>query len=851
MSRGFSPSLHLGFGRRLPVVLQAEAAECGMACLAMILGWHGRAIDLGTMRQRHALSLKGMTLRHLVDLAGRMDLTARALRVEIEDLAVLQTPCILHWGLNHFVVLQSVRGHRVTIHDPARGCRRLSLEEVSREFTGVALELTPTTDFVKAKAQRAMRLRDLFVNVKGIGAALVRILLLSLGIELVAILLPIASQIIVDEVIVNADLDLLLVVGAGMTLLLAIQLALGVVRTWAVMLTGATLSYQWSGGLFDHLSRLPLDFFEKRHVGDVISRFSALATIEKALTTDMMQAVLDGIMSVLMIVMLVVYGGSLTLVVVAFTAALVVLRILAFRGYRDATEEVIVAEARQESHFIETVRGMASVKLLNLRERRRGTWMNQFVAATNARLRLQRADLIFGRAGDLVHGAAHLVLLVCGARAVIQHSMSFGMLVAFLAYADQFAQRAGALVQSAFNLRMLDVQAERLADIVRAAPEVAGTAADEAAIALPAIGAPRGALAISKLAFRYGADEPWVFSNLTAAVKPGSCFAIVGPSGCGKTTLMKVMMGLMAASEGCVCLDGRDIRTMGGEGYRRRIAGVMQNDGLFAGSIAENIACFDERPDPGWIRACAERAAIVTDIERMPMGFETLVGDMGSTLSGGQKQRVVLARALYRRPDILFLDEATSHLDEATEAKIAEALQGLDMTRIVIAHRPATIASADEALTLGAPHTFAPARRIDTQEKHDRRSVSATYGMIVSEARLGGKARGELSPSVTTHGSRRLVRPPIAKPTVHLQDEACGGHKIRRSVRPKHWRQTAARPSRWCPGEDSNLHGFHHWYLKPARLPIPPPGQRALLTRRAAALSMRWRPARVTPCRPR
>ncbi len=724
--------LKFGFGRRLPVLLQAEAAECGMACLAMVLGYHGRAVDLGTMRARHALSLKGMTLRNLIDLSATMGLSTRALRVELDDLGRLRTPCILHWGLNHFVVLAERRRKDIVIHDPARGRRTLSLTEASREFTGVALEVQPNQSFVREKAQRRFGIPDLFRGLAGIRGAMAQILALSLGIELVAILMPVASQIVIDEVIVNGDRDLLLVVGLGLALLLLLQLGLGVTRTWAIMLTGSKLNYQWSGSLFDHLSRLPLDYFQKRHVGDVISRFGSLSTIQKGLTTDLVQAALDGLMSIGMLIMLFVYGGWLALVALASTALNAGLRLIAYKAYREGTEEALIAEARQQSHFIETVRGMASVKLLNLRERRRGVWMNQFVQALNARLRLQRLDLVFGRGNEFLFGADRLVLLVLGAGAVIDQRMSLGMLVAFLAYRDQFSTRIGNLMQAGFQLRMLNVQTDRLADIVLTEPEEnaaalpaptplpaspgALPAPDGAPTATPLVpimarsGAVRGAaLRATGLSLRYGADEPWVFRDLDLSVPAGSCLAITGPSGCGKSSVMRVMMGLIAPTEGAVLVDGRDIRAGGTAASRSRSAGVMQDDGLFAGSIAENIACFDERPDLGWIRECAARAAILDDIARTPMGFETLVGDMGSTLSGGQRQRVILARALYRRPEILFLDEATSALDEPTEAVIAAALRDLKMTRVIVAHRPATVAHADLRYDFSASRAEVPA----------------------------------------------------------------------------------------------------------------------------------------------
>lgn len=686
-----SATLNFGFRRRVPVVLQTEAAECGLACLAMLLAYYGHPIDLATLRRRYSVSLKGATLRHLMEIAGAMGLCVRALRLEMRDLSRLRLPCILHWDLNHFVVLEHVGSRAVTINDPIAGRRELSFGEVSRLFTGVALEAHPSQFFVKKDERETLRLRDLFRNVRGLGPALAQILLLSLGIEAVALLIPIASQIIIDEVVVNADQDLLLVVAIGLGLLLFVQLAVAVARGFAIMLTGSRIALQWSTSLFDHLTKLPLDYFESRHVGDLISRFGALTTIQKSLTTDLVQAVLDGIMAVGMLVMLFLYGGWLGFVAMASVSINVVLRVVAYRSYKEGTEEAILNEAKQQTHFIETMRGIASVKLLGLEERRRGIWVNHFVEALNARLRLQRLDLLFGRANEFLFGADRVILLVLGAKMVLADNMTLGMLVAFLAYKDQFTVRVGNLLTSGLQLRALNVQTERLSDIVLAEPEAKkqGTAGD---LSVQGGGSK---LVASGISLRYGDHEPWIFRNADLSIEAGQCCAITGQSGCGKTSLMKVLMGLLRPTEGSISIDDYDVRTFSATNYRRSIAGVLQEDGLFAGSIAENISGFDDHPDMALIEECAAQAAILADIRRAPMGFETLVGDMGSTLSGGQKQRIVLARALYLKPRILFLDEATSHLDEPTEALIAGTLRDLRMTRIIAAHRPGTVAHAD------------------------------------------------------------------------------------------------------------------------------------------------------------
>jgi ATP-binding cassette subfamily B protein RaxB len=690
-------ALQFGFARRLPVILQAEAAECGIACLAMVAGYHGHQIDLGTLRRRYSISLKGATLRSLMAVADHMGLATRALRLELKDLLRLHLPCILHWGMNHFVVLERVRSNSIIIIDPARGRRTVPFREVSNEFTGVALEASPTKLFVKKDERNLLRLRDLFRNLTGLGPALLGILLLSLGLETVVLLMPIAAQVIIDEVIVNADRDLLLVVGVGLALLLLMRSMFGIARTWAIMRVGTTLNLHWNSGLIDHLIRLPLDYFEKRHVGDIISRFGSLTVIGKSLSTDLVQAVLDGIMSIGAMVLLFIYGGWLGFVALITVALDATLRVVAYRPYREHTAASIVYEAKQQTHFIETVRGMASVKLLSLGDRRRATWLNHLVDTLNARLRLQRLDLVFSQANELLFGADRLILLLLGAYTVMNGRMTLGMLVAFLTYKDQLSSRMGSLLTTALQIRMLNVQCDRLADIAMAEPEERGGGHP------PVEYRAASDLRADNLSFRYGDNEPWIFHNMSFSIQAGRCVAITGPSGCGKTSLLKVLMGLFSPTEGSIHVGGiDDLHTIGAANYRDRIAGVMQDDGLFAGSIAENICNFDESPDIAAIEDCAARAAILDDIRRMPMGFDTLVGDMGSTLSGGQKQRIMLARALYRRPTILFLDEATSHLDEPTEAIIAAGLRDLNMTRVIVAHRPATVAHADEVVSFSS-----------------------------------------------------------------------------------------------------------------------------------------------------
>ena len=719
--------LNFGWGRRLPVILQTEVAECGVACLAMILGFHGHRVDLGTLRRHYAVSLKGATLDDLTRIAVALGLATRAVRLDLNELAKLRTPCILHWSLNHFVVLSRVHGKSITIHDPARGKRRVSLEEASREFTGVALEAVPTKTFTRKK-EPTLGFGYLLRSLSELRGTAATVIILSVCLEVVALLLPIGSQVIVDEVITAYDYDLLLVVAAGIVVLMLIQLALDAARSWTIAVVQTSISLHWSASLFDQMMRLPLEYFAKRHVGDVISRFGSLAIVQKSLTTDVILSLFDGIMSIGMLIMLFLYGGWLAGIALASTFINALFHVSVYQPYRQSTEEAIIHDARQQTHFIETLRGIASVKLLGLTERRRVAWVNHFVNSLNAKFRLLRLDLVFGRADDLLTGGDRLIMLVLGAKMVMSGTMSLGMLVAFLAYRDQFATRVRNLIGTGFQLQMLSLQLTRLADIVLAEPEqgVGGVSNISPTTSIKFLGE---ALRADNVSYRYGEYEPWVFRNISLDIPPGASVAITGPSGCGKTTFLKILMGLVRPTEGVISCSGMNISALNSAAYRERIAGVLQDDGLFAGSLAENICGFDAHPDPEWMTECADRAAILDDIRQMPMGFETLVGDMGSTLSGGQKQRVILARALYRRPAILFLDEATSHLDEATEAVVAQALRDLQITRVIVAHRPATIAHADRVINL------------EELEQSTLSSVRSTAGEATQPLRIPGAAR--------------------------------------------------------------------------------------------------------------
>lgn len=681
-------------------MLQTEAAECGLACLAMVAGHYRHRSDLLSLRKHYDVSLKGMTLHDIVRLAHKLKLSTRAVKAEMEDLGRLRLPCILHWSHNHFVVLVRVAKRGATIHDPAFGHRNLAFEEISRHFTGIAMEVWPSPGFERKTECVRIRIFDLVRNTDGFLRAANQIFLMSLFLETLVIATPIAFQIVLDEVIVLNDQDLLLIVVLGLGLILAFRAVVDFVRSWSIMAAGATLTLQWKMTLFRHLIHLPLSFFERRHVGDLASRFGSLDVIQKTLSTEVISAIVDGIMSVALLGMMWLYQPLLAALAVGVMVLYGILRSVAYHLYRQANEQSIVCSARENTHFLETLRGMPSIKALVIGDRRQSTWNNYLADRVGADLHVQRLDLVFRTANTILFGADRIVIVYLGAMSVLSGSLTVGMLVAFLAYKDQFSTRIAKLLDTAIKAKLLELHSERVADIALAEAE------EEALAHTPFFPAEDGperrtvTLNAQGITFRYGDNEPMVINDFSIEIDAGECVAIVGPSGAGKTTLLKILAGLLLPTEGTLLLNGIPVAAMGMEQYRSQIGCVLQDDRLFAGSIADNIAAFLPNPEPDRIQHAAKLAAIHQEILRMPMGYETLVGDMGSSLSGGQLQRVVLARALYRSPRILLLDEATAHLDEENERVINSAIRSLPISRIIVAHRRSTIDMADRAVPI-------------------------------------------------------------------------------------------------------------------------------------------------------
>jgi len=680
--------------RRLPEIRAVAAAECGLACLAMIASYHGRESDLNTLRRQHPISLNGATLAMVMDIAAKLGLAGRPLRLEMGHLRSLRTPAILHWDMNHFVVLRQVGRSGLTIHDPAFGVRRCSFTEVSKHFTGIALELTPVESFRPQCAAPKLSLFDFLGQMSGLAPVLIQTLVLSAVLQLYVLASPFYMQIVVDNAIAKDDHDLLLVLALGFALFLLINTGATLIRGKLLIHAQSTLAFQMGAGLFRHLLRLPMAYFEKRHVGDLVSRFTSTEPVRTLLAEGLVTALIDGVMATLTAVMMFLYRPTLGLVVLAALALYLGLRVASYHLMRRRWLDLIAVRSRESTTFIETMRAVQSIKIFTRETERGAMWMNRYAEVVRAEASTNLLKQVFQIANGLIFGLENVVIIYLGAQAALAGEMTVCMLFAFISYKQQFVDKAARLVERAIEYRMLDLHLERLADIALAEPEQGHSR--PMAYQQPI----KGNIEVRDLCFRYAEGEPFVLQNVNLSIGAGEYVAITGPSGCGKTTLLKVILGLLEPTSGEILIDGVPLCILGHEAFRKSIGVVMQDDQLLSGSIADNICFFDETFDLEHMMHCAELAGIHEDICRMPMAYNSLIGDMGTSLSGGQKQRVLLARALYRRPRLLFMDEGTSHLDIATERQVTAAVKALGLTRVIIAHRPETIASAPRRLVL-------------------------------------------------------------------------------------------------------------------------------------------------------
>lgn len=672
---------------------QSEEGECGLACIAMVASHYGKKIDMATIRRLFPVSSRGTTLKTLIEIADEMSFHARALRSSLSGVASLQVPAIIHWDLCHYVVLTRVsasRGKKIfTIADPACGIQQISEIEFSKHFTGIALELTPTNNFSRESNKTQLRVTQLWSRIQGIGPAVAQLLVLSLLIQLVSLAMPFYLQTVVDSVMPSHDKDLANVLFVAFLGLLLISTASSWLRAQLIILLSSKLSLQTAVNLFRHTIFLPISWFERRHLGDVISRFGSMQPINDLLSRGLVSSIVDGVLALTTLCLMVLYSPALASVSIIAVFIIGVVKIIYFNTAKFANDNMLSSQAKETSSFIENIRAIATIKVFCQEKNRQRVWQNYKSEFIDASIRSGKLNVNFDALNTCILGIETLIFVYFSTMLALNASITLGMIFAYQAYKQNFIGAVVRIIDQGMAFKLLDVHLARLSDIVFSTPDLISDPSATSPI-------PFKNIELKGIYFRYARDTPLILEDLNLSLLPGRTTAIVGPSGAGKSTLLKLLCGLLVPQGGEFLVDGIALEKYGARRFRNQIGVISQDDTLFSGTLAENITFFDPDYDQEWLFDCCRQASIHEDILAMPMGYTTSVGDMGSNLSGGQKQRVFLARALYKRPNILIVDEGTAHLDSATEEIVSRNIFSLGITRIIVSHRAETIMSADQ-----------------------------------------------------------------------------------------------------------------------------------------------------------
>jgi len=655
--------------------------------------YHGFSYDLKALRRKFSISLTGITLETLMKMATELGFSHRALKIKKGGITTLKLPAILYWENNHFVVLESIKKGKFQILDPDKGKIQYSEEDFFKGFSNLALELTPTLGMPHPPKSSTLKMGHLLGKVKGLKRNILAIMAFSIILQLFILSSPFFLQISIDEAIKEQNLSLLSILALGFGAFTLINTFSSLFRGYFLLYLGSLLNYQMALRLFHRLMRLPLSFFEKRHIGDIISRFGSTEPIRELLVEGLPASLLDGVMALTTLALIYLYSPFLFLVSLASFFIYLGLRLLVFKAYRTRNETALLSSADEQSNFMETVRGIMAIKLFNKESDRESSWKKNMAQVINDEFKVGEANLWFDSGNALIFGIEYIVFVFFAVKMVVDGDFSIGMVYAVMVYKKQFTEKSVELISRAIDLKMIGLHLERISDIALAPTDPLLDLKGDEDFKI------KGEIELKNISFSYSFNGPLVLNKANLKVRPGETVALVGPSGQGKTTLLKLILGLFTPLSGQVLIDGKPLCELGIQNFRKQVAAVMQDDSLFSGPLSENIA-LDKKPDMEKVVEAAHMACILDDINDMPMKFETLVGDMGTSLSGGQKQRVLLARALYQRPKILFLDEATAHLDLKTERMVNNSIRTLGITRVLLAHRPDTILLADRIIKI-------------------------------------------------------------------------------------------------------------------------------------------------------
>lgn len=718
--------------RRVPFIAQMEAVECGAASLAMVLAYFGHHAPLSELRQACGVSRDGSNAKNIVVAARRYGLKTRGRRLEPSDLASVEVPAILHWEMNHFLVLERYTPSEVFLVDPASGRRRVAASDFDKSFTGICLELSPGETFTPRA--RAPVSRQRYIDLlRAAGRALGMVLFASLALNVLSLTLPIATAVTIDDVLGRARFDWLGLVAACGAALVTFNAAYALLRGWLLVRVQRALDEQITSSFVEHLLDLPVPFFAQRPAADLMARVLSNRTLRDVLAGQSVALLAGGVTLVAYLALMVAFDPGLTVWVVAAAVAYGLVYSVARPVLLAANDDALRKDVAASSARLQILRGIATIKSSGVERVSHARWLNAWIESLGAQSRVALRRELVTSILFAIRAAVPIIVLWVGARRVLAGDLTAGRLIAFQMLQAGFLGPLEHIAQTLVRLQILPALLERMDDVLLSAREPAGGTVS-----------PRleGSITLEDVSFRYGDTSPMVLSNISLAIHKGQKVAFVGPSGSGKSTLARLLLGLYTPTEGRIRFDEHDLSTLDVTSVRRQIGVVLQETALFDGTIADNLRLFYPNLPLDRLAQAARVAQIHEDIQALPRGYETRISASGGIFSGGQRQRLALARAIVHHPSLMILDEATSALDAVTEAAIERYLSTRACTRLVIAHRLSTVRDADLICVMEGG-------RIVEQGRHD--DLLAAGGLY---ARL---ATGAERPVATTASPRAPI----------------------------------------------------------------------------------------------
>ncbi|CAN5450166.1 hypothetical protein BH20VER3_BH20VER3_18650 [soil metagenome] len=683
--------------RKVEHIEQIDEMDCGAASLGMICRHFGRKVSLARIRQLCHTSTDGTSLKAICRAATELGLAARALKVSLRNLPLMPLPAVIHWEGNHWMVLYDVTEAYVKVADPALGLRKIPRKEFEQGWSGYAALFDYTTAFANAPESKPglawivpflARFKTIFLQV----------ILLAVAITFLELLFPIFTEMVVDKVIVEKDVGLLKVILLGMGAVLIFTQVASLAQEYLLSFAAVRLDT----AILDFLSRqmlsLPMSYFTSRRTGDIQRRLDGARQVREFAVQHGIGALLALVQLLGALALMMLYSPWLTLAFLATTPLYGGLMYFSQKVLRPLFAGVEESQGKYSSHQIDAIKGIEAVKAAAAENVFRDMMLNEFLSVSRKIFRSSFIVMTYDSVLQTIGLLSTAIFLWVGANQVMSGSLSIG---GFVAFSSLTAMAYGGILRTLGvwdNMQFANVLLNRLNDIFEQEPEQGRDRSR-----LTPVHSLEGRIQLRRVSFKYGGPEaPNILSDINLDIPPGRMVAFVGRSGSGKTTLIKLIAGLLEPTEGTILFDNTDLKTLNYRDVRRHIGMVLQENHIFNESIARNIAFGDAEPDLDRVLAAAQTAAAHDFIMRLPLGYETKIGESGLSLSGGQKQRIAIARAIYNNPPVLIFDEATSALDTESERAIHDNLGRLSAgrTTIVIAHRLSTIREADTIVVL-------------------------------------------------------------------------------------------------------------------------------------------------------